>query len=182
MRSLTIASDGASAPWSLALLFKNFRALNNLEHLTVATIDPISETPLYWRTIDAFCGSGRMYNSLETMEFCFGSARPASGVEHVSREGLGEKLPYLAEHGMLKVSDPNVYVLPHCFLPCSSDFAEFIEGWIGCGLDISRGPGSPPVTSLPVVYMLDTEHEFTPLHQELQYYSWSTLLKGFKYD
>jgi len=65
-----------------------------------------------------------MYDSLETVEFCFGSARPASGVEHVNREGLGEKLPYLAKHGMLKVSDPNVYVLPHCFLLDSSDIAE----------------------------------------------------------
>ena len=111
MRSLTIASDGTGAPWSLSFLLRTFRALHNLEHLTVATIDPISETPQYWRTIDAFCGSERMYTSLETVEFCFGSARPASGAEHVSREGLGEKLPYLAEHGMLKVSDPNVYVL-----------------------------------------------------------------------
>ena len=47
------------------------------------------------------------------MEFCFGSA---SGAEHVTREGLSEKLPYLAEHGMLKVSDPNVYVLGTFFL------------------------------------------------------------------
>ena len=111
VRSLTIASDGIGAPLSLSLLLRNFRALHNLEHLAVATIDPISETSQYWRAIDTFFGSGRMYDSLETMEFCFGSARPGSGAEHVSREGLGEKLPYLAEHGMLKVSDPNVYVL-----------------------------------------------------------------------
>ena len=110
MRSLTIASDGVGAPWSLAFLLKTFRALHNLEHLTVATIEPISQTAQYWSAIDTICGSMRIYDSLEAVEFCFGSGRPTSGAEHVSREGLREKLPYLAEHGMLKVSDPNMYV------------------------------------------------------------------------
>jgi len=52
-----------------------------------------------------------MYDSLEMVEFYFGSPRPSSSAEYVSREELGERLPYLAEHGMLKVSDPNLYVL-----------------------------------------------------------------------
>ena len=111
VRSLTIASDGAGAPWSLSLLLRTFRTLHNLEHLTVATIDPITQTPDFWGAIDAICGSARMYDSLDMVEFYFGSPRPASGAEYVSRERLGERLPYLAEHGMLKVSDPNVYVL-----------------------------------------------------------------------
>lgn len=110
VRSLTIASDGVGAPWSLALLLRTYRALHNLEHLTVATTEPISQTPQYWGAIDAICGSGRMYNSLEMVEFYFGSPHSASSAEYVSRGELREKLPYLAEHGMLKVSDPNMYV------------------------------------------------------------------------
>jgi hypothetical protein len=122
VRSLTIASDGVGAPWSLALLLRTFRALHNLEHLTIATTEPISQAPQYWGAIDAICGSGRIYNSLEMVEFCFGSPHPASGAEYVSRGELGERLPYLAEHGMLKVSDPNVYV-PNIslFLPALID-------------------------------------------------------------
>lgn len=110
VRSLTIASDGVGAPWSLSLLLRTFRTLHNLEHLRVATIDPISQIPHYWGAIDAICRTGRTYDSLEMVEFSFGSPRPASSAEYVSREELGEKLPYLAERGMLKVSDPNVYV------------------------------------------------------------------------
>jgi len=110
VRSLTIASDGVGAPWSLSLLLRTFRTLHNLERLTIATIDPISQTPHFWSAVDAICGSGRVYDSLEMVEFYFGSPHPASAAEYVSREELGEKLPYLAEHGMLKVSDPNMYV------------------------------------------------------------------------
>ena len=110
VRSLTIASDGVGAPWSLALLLRTFRALHNLEHLTVATTEPISQTPEYWGAIDAVCGSGRMYNSLEMVEFYFGLPHPASSTEYMSRGELGGKLPYLTEHGMLRVSDPNMYV------------------------------------------------------------------------
>ena len=106
LQSLTIASDGAGVPWSLSLLLKTFRTLHNLEHLTVATTDPISQTPdSYWNAIDAICGSGRVYSSLGTVEFCLGLPRPGSSAEYVSRGELGGKLPYLAEHRMLKVSD-----------------------------------------------------------------------------
>ena len=111
VRSLTIASDGIGAPWSLSLFLRTFRTLPSLEHLTVATIDPISQVPLFWGAIDAICGSERVYDSLEMVEFCFSSPHPASGPEYVKREELREKLPYLAEHGMLKVSDPSVCVL-----------------------------------------------------------------------
>lgn len=111
VRFLTLASDGVGVPWSLSLFLRTFRTLPNLKHLTVATTDPISQIPPFWKAIDAICGSGRVYNSLDTMEFYFGSPRSASGPEHLKREELREKLPYLAEHGMLKVSDPNVYVL-----------------------------------------------------------------------
>jgi len=110
VRFLTIASDGVGVPWSLSLLLRTFRTLHDLEHLTVATIEPISQTQRHWDTINAICGSGKAYDSLGTVEFYFGSPRPASSAEYISREELGEKLPYLAEHGMLKVSDPNVYV------------------------------------------------------------------------
>ena len=110
VRSLTIASDGTGAPWSLSLFLRNFRTLPNLERLTVATIDPISQVPNYWGAIDAICGYGRVYRSLETVEFSFASPHSTSSEEYMSREGLREKLPYLAGHGMLKVSDPNMYV------------------------------------------------------------------------
>jgi hypothetical protein len=70
VRSLTIASDGAGAPWSLSLLLRTFRTLPNLERLTVATDRPhITETPHFWSAIDAICGSGRVYDSLETWSF-----------------------------------------------------------------------------------------------------------------
>jgi hypothetical protein len=110
VRSLTIASDGTGAPWSLSLFLRTFRTLPNLEHLTVATIDPISQVPPFWSAIDAICGSGKVYSSLETVEFYFSSPHPTSGPGYVKREELREKLPYLAEHGMLKVSDPSVCV------------------------------------------------------------------------
>lgn len=61
--------------------------------------------------------SGRVYDSLEMMEFYFGSPRPASDSEYVTPEVLREGLPYLVEHGMLKISDPNVYVLQTRMLP-----------------------------------------------------------------
>lgn len=111
VRSITIASDGVGALSALSLFIGTFRTLHNLEYLKVATIDPISQSPQFWSAIDAICGSKRVYDSLETVEFCFGSPRSTSDVDYVSREGLGEKLPSLVEHGMLKVSDPNVYVL-----------------------------------------------------------------------
>ena len=110
VRFLTIASDGAGAIWSLSLLLRNFRALPGLEHLTVATMDPISKDSPFWTAVDTLCGSGKVYDTLEMVEFSFASPHPASGPEYVKREELREKLPYLAEHGMLKVSDPNVYV------------------------------------------------------------------------
>jgi hypothetical protein len=109
VRSLTIASDGTGVPWSLSLFLRTFRTLPNLEHLTVATTDPISQVSP-WNAIDAICGSGRVYDLLEMVEFSFGSPHPTSSPEYVKREELREKLPYLAEHGMLKVSDPNAYV------------------------------------------------------------------------
>jgi len=108
VRSLTIAADGVGAPWSLSLFLRTFRALPNLERLTIATVDPISQVPRFWSAVDAICGSGRVYESLATVEFYFDLPRPASGLQYVKREELREKLPYLAEHGMLKVSDPNV--------------------------------------------------------------------------
>ena len=141
VRSLTIASDGVGAPWSLALLLKTFRGLHNLEYLTIATTEPISQPPQYWGAVDAICGSGRMYNSLEMVEFCFGLPHPASSAEYMNRGELREKLPYLAEHGMLKVSDPNVYVsnIP-LFLPVLIDLIQFAAGWTGCNLDVSYHP------------------------------------------
>jgi len=90
VRSLTIASNGVRAPWLLALFLKTFRALHGLEHLMIATTEPV--------------------NSLETVVFYFGLSYPAPGAGHVSGGELREKLPYLAKHGMLKVSDPKVYV------------------------------------------------------------------------
>lgn len=118
VRSLTLAADGIGAPWSLSLFLRTFRALPNLEHLTIATVDPISQVPPFWGAVDAICGSGRVYDSLAMVEFYFDSPRPASGLRYMKREELREKLPYLAEHGMLKVSDPNVYVsgtvIPQC--------------------------------------------------------------------
>ena len=111
VRSLTIASDGVGVPLSLSLFLRTFRTLPNIEHLAVATMDPISQVPPFWSAIDAICGSGRVYDTLATVEFYFSSPPPASGPEHMKREELREKLPYLAGHGMLKVSDPNVYVL-----------------------------------------------------------------------
>lgn len=110
VRSLTIASDGPGALWSLSFLLRTFRTLHNIEHLTVATTDHISENSQFWNAIDAICGSTRTYGLLETVEFCFSSVRPASGAEYMRIEELGEKLPYLVEHGMLKVSDPKAYV------------------------------------------------------------------------
>ena len=118
VRSLTIASDGIGAPWSLSLFLRTFRTLPNLEHLRVATPDPIPQVPPLWTAVDVICGSGRVYGSLETVELSIGSPRPGSGPEYVRREELREKLPYLAEHGMLKVSDPNVCVLSARFTLC----------------------------------------------------------------
>lgn len=108
VRSFTIAADGTGAPWSLSLFLRNFRSLPNLEHLTVATVDPIAQVPVFWGAVDAICGSEQVYNSLETVEFYFGLPRPATSTDYVKREELREKLPHLAERGMLKVSDPNV--------------------------------------------------------------------------
>ena len=110
VRSLTIASDGVGAPWSLSLFLGSFRALPNLARLTVATMDPISQVPNYWGAIDEICGHVRVYRSLETMEFSFALPHSTSSEEYMSREGLRERLPYLAGHGMLKVSDPDMYV------------------------------------------------------------------------
>ena len=110
VRFLTMAGDGPSAPSSLSLFLGTFRTLPNLEHLTVATIDPIPQPPPFWGVVDSICGSKRVYSSLETVELCFASPR-ASSAEYVRREELGEMLPYLTEHGILKVSDPNAYVL-----------------------------------------------------------------------
>lgn len=110
VRSLTVASDGTGVPWSLSLLLRTFRTLPNLERLTVATIDPVSHTPHYWSAIDGICGSGRAHESLETVEFSFALPHSTSSAEYMSREGLREKLPYLAKHGILKISDPNMYV------------------------------------------------------------------------
>ena len=111
VQSLTIASDGVGAAWSLSLFLRTFRTLPNLEHLTVATLDPMLQVPLIWNAVDTICGSKKVYGSLEMVEFYFGSPRPTSGPEYLKREELGEKLPYLMEHGMLKVSDPEMYVL-----------------------------------------------------------------------
>lgn len=111
VRSLTIASEGSGAPWSLSLFLRTFRALPNLERLTVATIGPIPQAPPFQNAIDVIRGSGRMYDSLGMIEFYFGSPGPASEPEFVTAEGLRKELPYLVEHGMLKVSDPNLYVL-----------------------------------------------------------------------
>lgn len=90
MRSLTIASNGVRAPWLLALFLGTFRALHDLEHLMIATTGPV--------------------NSLETVEFYFGLPHPPPRAGYVSGGELGEKLPYSVKHGMLKVSDPKVYV------------------------------------------------------------------------
>ena len=90
VRSLTIASNGVRAPWLLALFLKTFRALHDLEHLMIVTTEPV--------------------NSLETVEFYLGLPHPAPSAGHLSGGELGKKLPYLAKHGMLKVSDPKVYV------------------------------------------------------------------------
>ena len=90
VRTLTIASNGVRTPWLLALFLRTFRALHDLEHLMVATTGPV--------------------NSLEIIEFYFVLPHPASSVGNVSGGGLGGKLPYITKHGMLKVSDPEVYV------------------------------------------------------------------------
>lgn len=108
VRSLTIASDGIGAPWSLSLFLRTFRTLPGLERLTIATLDPISQAPSFWRSIDVICGSRKMYSSLELVEFYFGSPHTASDPNCVKREELGVRLPRLAERGMLKASDPNV--------------------------------------------------------------------------
>ena len=141
MRSLTIASDGAGVPWSLSLFLRTFRTLHNLERLTVATTDPISQAPHGWSAVDATCGPRKSYDSLETVEFWFGLPRPGSSAEYMSREELGKKLPYLAEHGMLKVSDPNVYVSDiRSVLVVFIDLIKFAAGWTGCDLDVSYRP------------------------------------------
>lgn len=144
VRSLTIASDGIGAPWSLSLLLRTFRTLPNLEHLTVATIEPIPQAPPIWSAIDAICGSRRVYDSLETMEFCFGLPHPPSGTEYVTPEGLRKELPSLEERGILKVSDPNVYVLgARLFLGVFVHLVKSAAGWIGCGLDVYILPSLP---------------------------------------
>jgi hypothetical protein len=128
VRSLTIASDGAGAMWSLALLLRTFQTLFNVEHLTIATVDPIPETRHFWSTIDANCGSERIHDSLKIVEFCFALLRTGSGTEYVKRDSLGEKLPYLAEHGMLKVSDPSMYVSNTSRFPLYSFGLKMLSG------------------------------------------------------
>lgn len=166
VRSLTLASDGAGAPPSLSLFLGTFRTLPNLEHLTVATTDPIPQPPPIWGAVDTICGSRRVYDSLETVELCFASPRPASGAEYVKREELGEMLPYLTEHGMLKISDPNMYVSnTRLFLVASFHLVEFAAEWIGYGLDVPYGFGPPGyLFTCGVQVSKGIKHEFALLH------------------
>jgi hypothetical protein len=111
VKSFTIACDGVGALWSLALFLRNFRVLPSLKYLTVATMDPISQVSPFWGAIDAICGSGRVYDSLQVVEFYFCSPHPVLGPGYVRRGELRGKLPCLTGLGMVKVSDPNAYVL-----------------------------------------------------------------------